>query len=121
MITTEKQDEKIAKMSFAMIYHLYVKKVENKGRTSDELNEVITWLTSYSEETINELIVNKATMKDFFAGATMNPNAHLITGKICGYKVENIQTPLTQQVRQLDKLVDELAKGHKMERILRSA
>ncbi|WP_020411220.1 DUF2200 domain-containing protein [Microbulbifer variabilis] len=121
MTTTQKQDEKIAKMSFAMIYPLYVAKVEKKGRTADELNEVITWLTSYSEEKVKEFIENEATMKEFFAEATMNPNAHLITGKICGYKVEDIQTPLTQQVRYLDKLVDELAKGHKMKKILRSA
>jgi len=120
MTTTQKQDEQIAKMSFAMIYPLYVSKVEKKGRSSEELNEVITWLTSYSEEKVKEFIENEATMKEFFTEATINLNAHLIKGKICGYRVEDIQTPLTQQVRYLDKLVDELAKGREMEKILRS-
>ena len=95
MTTTQKQDDQIAKMSFAMIYPLYVAKVEKKGRTADELNEVITWLTSYSEEKVKEFVENEATMKEFFAEATINPNAHLIKGKICGHKVEDIQTPLS--------------------------
>lgn len=119
MTTTQKQDDQIADMSFAMIYPLYVAKVEKKGRTTEELDEVITWLTGHSKQKVQDLIENKATIKDFFAAAKINKNAHLITGKICGYRVEDIQTPLTQQARYLDKLVDELAKGRKMEKILR--
>ena len=120
MTTTQKQDDQIANMSFAKIYPLYVAKVERKGRTAEELNQVITWLTAHSEEKVTEFIKSEATIKEFFAGATINPNAHLITGKICGYQIEDIETPLTRQTRYLDKLVDELAKGHKMEKILRS-
>jgi len=120
MTTTQKQDEKIANMTFATIYPLYVSKVEKKGRTAQELNEVITWLTGHNERALDTLIENNATIREFFSQATLNANASQITGKICGYRVEEIENPLTQQARYLDKLVDELAKGHKMEKILRS-
>ena len=119
MKTTQKQDERIANMTFASVYPLYIAKVEKKGRTVDELHEVISWLTGFSESKLQALIENEATIRQFFAEATVNPNASLITGVICGYRVEEIETPLTQQARYMDKLVDELAKGRKMEKILR--
>jgi hypothetical protein len=121
MQTTASHDERIAKMTFATVYPLYVTKVEKKGRTKEELNQVIEWLTGYSEKDLDKLIEEKATFADFFARASLHPNAHLITGVICGYRVEEIENTLTQQVRYLDKLVDELAKGRKMEKILRTA
>ena len=114
------QDERIASMTFASVYPLYVAKVEKKGRTQAELLQVIEWLTGYNQKTLQQLINQKITFKDFFAQATLHPNAKLITGSICGYKVEEIQNPLTQQVRYLDKLVDELAKGRPLAKILRS-
>jgi hypothetical protein len=95
--------------------------VEKKGRTKEELHQVIEWLTSYDERKLQELIEKKVTFEIFFQRASLNPNAHLITGVICGYRVEEIKNSLTQQVRYLDKLVDELAKGRKMEKILRVA
>ncbi|MBS1918591.1 MAG: DUF2200 domain-containing protein [Bacteroidetes bacterium] len=121
MNTTAAHDEKIAKLTFASVYPIYIAKVEKKGRTKEELNEVIEWLTGYNNKKLQELIKEKATFETFFKHATLNPNAHLITGLICGYRVEEITNPLTQQVRYLDKLVDELAKGKKMDKILRSA
>lgn len=108
-------------MTFAGVYPMYVTKVEKKGRTKAELDQVISWLTGFDEKRLEELIQQKATFKEFFRQATINPNARLITGVICGYRVEEIENPLTQQVRYLDKLVDELAKGRKMEKILRIA
>ncbi len=108
-------------MSFASVYPHYVTKVEKKGRTKVELHEVIQWLTGFNDAKIQELIDQKVSFENFFQQATMNPNAHLITGLICGYRVEEIENPLTQQVRYLDKLVDELAKGKKMEKILRES
>lgn len=119
MEDTQKQDEQIARMIFADIYPLYLAKIERKGRTAEELQEVILWLTGYNETELQTMIDSQATFTDFFGKATLNPNAELITGKICGYKVEDIKTPLTQQARYLDKLVDELAKGKAMEKILR--
>jgi len=113
-------DERIAHMTFASVYPHYIAKVEKKGRTVDELHQVITWLTGYSEAELLQLIADKITFEIFFAEATLNPNTHLITGTICGYRIETIENPLTQQVRYLDKLVDELAKGRKMEKILRA-
>lgn len=107
-------------MTFAAIYPLYVAKVEKKGRTKEELHQVITWLTGFDEPAIQQQIDSGVTFEQFFQQATLNPNAHLITGVICGYRVEQIENPLTQQVRYLDKLVDELAKGRKMEKILRT-
>ncbi len=120
MNTTSSHDEKIAKMTFASVYPHYVTKVEKKGRTKEELHQVIQWLTGYDEQKLQELIDQKATFETFFQGVTLHPNSKLITGVICGYRVEEIENPLTQQVRYLDKLVDELAKGRKMEKILRS-
>jgi hypothetical protein len=113
-------DERIAKMTFASVYPMYVTKVEKKGRTKEELDQVIQWLTGFSNKKMHELIKEKVTFETFFQQAKLNPMAHLITGVICGYRVEEIKNPLTQQVRYLDKLVDELAKGRKMEKILRS-
>ena len=111
-------DQRIAKMTFASVYPLYVTKVEKKGRTQAELQEVIAWLTGFNVKKQQELIKEKVTFETFFQHAKINPNANLITGTICGYRVEDIKNPLTQQVRYLDKLVDELAKGRKMEKIL---
>ena len=108
-------------MTFASVYPLYLAKVQKKGRTLEELNQVIEWLTGFDEKRLKELMEEKATFETFFQHATLNPNARLITGAICGYRVEEIENPLTQQVRYLDKLVDELAKGRKMEKILRVA
>lgn len=119
MKDTSKHDEIFAKMTFASVYPHYVTKVEKKGRTKEELHQVISWLTDFDDEKIKELIEEKATFKTFFQKASLNPNAHLIKGVICGYRVEEIENPLTQQVRYLDKLVDELAKGRKMVKILR--
>lgn len=120
MKTTKDHDERIAKMKFASVYPHYVAKVEKKGRTVEELHKVIAWLTGFKEKDLRRLIENGATFEKFFAEALVNPNASLITGSICGYRIEEIETPLTKQVRYLDKLVDELAKGRKMEKILRS-
>ena len=119
MTTTPKHDERVAKLTFAGVYPHYITKVEKKGRTKEELHQVITWLTGFDEFKIKELIDDKVTFKTFFDQATINPNAELIKGVICGYRIEDIQTPLTKQARYLDKLVDELAKGRKMEKILR--
>jgi hypothetical protein len=121
MKTTPEHNKKIAKMTFASVYPHYIRKVESKGRTKDELNEVIRWLTGYNEKKLQELIDAKATFETFFKKAKLNPNAHLISGMICGYRIEEIENPLTRQTRYLDKLVDELAKGRKMEKILRNA
>ncbi len=119
MKTTTKHDERIAKMTFASVYPHYVTKVESKGRTKKELNDVIKWLTGFDITKLQELIDKKVTLETFFKRAKLNPNANLITGVICGYRIEEIENPLTRQVRYLDKLVDELAKGRKMEKILR--
>ena len=112
---------RIAKMTFASVYPMYVQKVEKKGRTKEELHQVIEWLTGFNTKKLNELINEKVTFQTFFDRATLNPNAQLIRGVICGYRVEEIEDPLTRQARYLDKLVDELAKGRKMEKILRSS
>jgi len=113
------QQERIAKMKFSSVYPLYLAKVEKKGRTKAELDQVVSWLTGYDDNKIQDLIIEEVNFETFFQQATLHPNAHLITGLICGYRVEEIEHPLTQQVRYLDKLVDELAKGKKMEKILR--
>lgn len=113
------QHERISKMLFSSVYPHYVTKVEKKDRTKEELHQVIKWLTAYDETKLQKLIDEKVTFEVFFKNATLNPNAHLIKGVICGYRVEEIENTLTQQVRYLDKLVDELAKGRKMEKILR--
>jgi len=114
-------DERIAEMTFSSVYPMYVAKVEKKGRTKKELDQVIAWLTGFDQHALKELIREKATFGTFFRKASLNPNAKLITGVICGYRVEEISNPLTRQVRYLDKLVDELAKGRKMEKILRGS
>ncbi|WP_114783790.1 DUF2200 domain-containing protein [Botryobacter ruber] len=121
MNITPEHHDRMAKMTFASVYPHYLAKVERKGRTKDELHQVITWLTSFDDKQIQELIDEKASFDTFFRKAIVNPNAHLIKGVICGYRVEEIENALTRQVRYLDKLVDELAKGKKMEKILRSA
>ncbi|HEY9084114.1 MAG TPA: DUF2200 domain-containing protein [Vicingaceae bacterium] len=121
MKPTPEHNERIAKMTFASVYPHYVTKVEKKGRTKQELHQVITWLTGFNDKKLQELIDNKVTFEAFFQQASIDPNAHLITGVICGYRIEEIENPLTQQVRYLDKLVDELAKGRKMEKILRNS
>lgn len=114
-----RHDERIANLTFASVYPHYIAKVEKKGRTKEELHQVIEWLTGFDERKLKELVDEKATFETFFHKADLNPKAKLITGVICGYRVEEIENPLTQQVRYLDKLVDELAKGRKMEKILR--
>jgi hypothetical protein len=119
MNNVNKHDELIAKMVFARVYPMYIAKVEKKGRTKEELHQVIEWLTGFDDKKLHELIDEKVTFEVFFQYATVNPNAHLITGLICGYRVEEIENRLTQKVRYLDKLVDELAKGRRMEKILR--
>jgi len=113
--------QRVAKMTFASVYPMYVTKVEKKGRTKEELHQVIEWLTGFNNKKLQELIKEKATFETFFQQAKLNSNVHLITGVICGYRVEDIQDPFMKQVRYLDKLVDELAKGRKMEKILRSS
>ena len=121
MNNSNTHNERIAKMTFASVYPLYLEKVEKKGRTKEELHQVIEWLTALDNKKLQELIEENATFEIFFQQASLNPNARLITGVICGYRVEEIEDPLTQQVRYLDKLVDELAKGRKMEKILRGS
>lgn len=120
MKTTPEHDERIAKMTFATVFPHYIKKVESKGRTKEELHQVIKWLTGFGDKKLQQLIDEKVTFETFFKRAKLNPNANLITGMICGYRIEDIENPLTKQTRYLDKLVDELAKGRKMEKILRT-
>lgn len=120
MTTTSQHDERIAKMTFASVYPHYLAKVEKKGRTKEELHQVIEWLTGYGETKLQALMEQKVTFEAFFQQAALHPNARLITGVICGYRIENIENPLTQQLRYLDKLVDELAKGRPLEKILRA-
>ena len=119
MSTTSHHDERIANMKFFSVYPHYVTKVEKKGRTIEELHQVIEWLTGYNEEDLQKHIADKITFETFFKNATMHPNAHLIKGVICGYRIEDIENTLTKQARYLDKLIDELARGRKMEKILR--
>ncbi|MCE7042838.1 DUF2200 domain-containing protein [Dyadobacter sp. CY312] len=119
MVTTPEHDARIAKMTFSSVYPHYVTKVESKGRTIEELHQVMEWLTGFDTKKLQELIDEKVTFKTFFERAELNPKATLITGLICGYRIEEIETPLTRQARYLDKLIDELAKGKKMEKILR--
>ncbi len=120
MKTTPEHNERISKMTFASVYPHYKKKVESKGRSIEELHEVIEWLTGFDDKKLKELIDEKATFETFFKRARLNQSSHLITGMICGYRIEEIDNPITKQVRYLDKLVDELAKGRKMEKILRT-
>ncbi len=114
-------NSRVFKMTFASVYPHYVNKVEKKGKTKEELNTIICWLTGYNPKTLQKQIDNKVDFQTFFSQAPqIHPNVHLITGVICGYRVEDIEDPLMQKIRYLDKLVDELAKGKKMEKILRS-
>jgi hypothetical protein len=119
MQVTQEHNDRMAKMTFSSVYPHYITKVEKKGRTLDELHQVITWLTGFDKNKIQALIDAKVTFETFFEQSTLHPNAHLIKGMICGYRIEEIENPLTQKVRYLDKLVDELAAGRKMEKILR--
>jgi hypothetical protein len=119
MKPSPQHNQRMAKMTFAEVYHLYITKVEKKGRTKTELHQVIQWLTGFDDQKIQESIDEKVTFEKFFERAKLNPNANLITGTICGYRIEEIDNPLTQKVRYLDKLVDELAKGKTIEKILR--
>ena len=113
-------DERVAQMTFSSVYPHYVAKVEKKGRTKEELHEVIEWLTGFNDKAIQKQIDDKVTFAEFFQRAKLNPNAHLIKGVICGYRVEEIENPLTQKARYLDKVIDELARGKKIEKIMRS-
>jgi hypothetical protein len=119
MKTTSSHDERMATMTFASVYPLYVAKIERKGRTKEELHQVIEWLTGFDEKKLQELINEHVTFETFFERATLNPKASLITGLICGYRIEEIENQITKQVRYLDKLVDELAKAKTIEKILR--
>ena len=121
MNNSNTHNQRIAKMTFASVYPMYLAKVEKKGRTKEELHQVIEWLTGFDNKKLQELIKENVTFETFFQCASLNPNACLITGVICGYRVEEIENPLTQQVRYLDKLMDELAKGRKIEKILRGS
>ena len=113
------QNQRIANMTFSSVYPLYLAKVQKKGRTEEELDQVIEWLTGFGKKKLKELINKDVTFEAFFSQASLNPNTQFITGVICGYRVEEIGDPLTRNIRYLDKLVDELAKGRKMEKILR--
>ncbi len=119
MNNSDATNDRIAKMTFASVYPMYLAKVEKKGRTKNELDQVIQWLTGFNTKKLHELISQKATFETFFKSASLNPNSTLIKGVICGYRIEDIDNPLTRKVRYLDKLVDELAKGRAMEKILR--
>jgi hypothetical protein len=121
MNNSEATNQRVAKMIFRSVYPLYLAKVEKKGRTKEELHQVIEWLTGYDKKKLKELIKEKVTFEAFFKQASLNPKAHLITGVICGYRIEDIENPLMKKVRYLDKLVDELAKGKAMEKILRGS
>ena len=121
MSDTKHHDERFAKMSFAGVYPLYLAKVQKKGRSKAELDQVIEWLTGFGSKELEEQLSQKSSFETFFQQASLNPNAHLITGVICGYRIEQIENELTRKVRYLDKLVDELAQGRKMEKILRGS
>jgi len=119
MKETEKNNQRMAKITFATVYPYYVEKVLRKGRSVEELHQVIEWLTGFDANDLKKLIEEKVTFETFFEVAILNPKAELIKGSICGYKIEEIENPLTKKMRYLDKLIDELAQGKKMERILR--
>ncbi len=120
MKVTEKHNERIRTMKFSGVYPHYVSKVEKKGRTVEELHRVMEWLTGFNENKILQLIKDQVTFEEFFNQASLNPNAHLIKGVICGYRIEEIDNELTRNCRYLDKLIDELARGRKMDKILRT-
>ncbi len=119
MKVTPEHNARVAKLTFASVYPHYLSRLEKNGRTKEELHQVIEWLTGYDEAKIQKLIDEKVTFEEFYAGATLNPNAHLIKGVVCGYRIEEIDNTLTRNARYLDKLVDELARGRKMDKILR--
>lgn len=121
MKVTAEKNEKVAKMIFASIYPLYLNRLEKNGRTKEELNQVITWFTGFNQDVLQSLIDQKVTFGTFFKKAKINPNAHLIKGVVCGYRIEEIEDEfeLYKQCRQMEKLIDELARGRKMEKILR--
>lgn len=121
MTNLPEYDARIATMTFASVYPHYINKVERKGRNKMELHQVISWLTGFDDTQLQTLIDEKVSFETFFKKASLNPNSQLITGVICGYRIEDIENPLTKQIRYLDKLVDELAKGRKIEKILRKA
>ena len=121
MATAPATLERVARMSFGQVYPLYIAKLERKGRTTAELDEVITWLTGFNSAAIAQHVADQTTFADFFAQSHLNANASLITGVICGVRVEEIEEPLMQHVRYLDKLVDELAKGRPMQKVLRTS
>lgn len=121
MATAPATLDRVARMSFGQVYPLYIAKLERKGRTKAELDEVITWLTGFDTASIEQHVADETTFSEFFERSTLNPHATLITGVICGVRVEEIEEPLMQQVRYLDKLVDELAKGKAMHKVLRTS
>ncbi|WP_420155881.1 DUF2200 domain-containing protein [Siphonobacter sp.] len=121
MSNSATHDQRIATMTFSSVYPHYIAKVEKKGRSQEELHQVIEWLTGFDGQKIQALIHEKVSFESFFEQATLHPDAYLITGTICGYRIEDIENPLTRQVRYLDKLVDELAKGRALEKILRKS
>ena len=115
----EKHNERIANMTFSSVFPHYLDKIEKKGRSLEELYQVIEWLTGFNLKEINQAISDELTFKEFFVSATLNQKSDLIRGSICGYKIEELENPLTRKVRMLDKLVDELAKGKKLDKIFR--
>lgn len=121
MKVTAEKNEKVANMIFATIYPLYLSRLEKNGKTKDELDQVIKWFTGFDQDALNALIDEKATFRTFFQKAKINSNAHMIKGMVCGYRIEEIadEFELYKQCRQMEKLIDELAKGRKMEKILR--
>lgn len=119
MKVTAEHNESVAKMKFSSVYPHYVTKIEKKGRSIEELHEVIKWLTGYDELRLLDFIKGDQTFQEFFESGKLNPMAQHIKGVICGYRIEDIDNALTQKVRFLDKLVDELSRGRKMEKILR--
>lgn len=121
MKATEEHHQRVAKLLFSTVYPLYLQKVERKGRNQTELNQVIEWLTGFRAEQIEQMIRENISFETFFERASLHPNATLITGVICGYRIEELDNDLTKKVRYLDKLVDELAKGKSIDKILRKA
>jgi len=119
MEVTQEQNDRIAAMTFASVYPHYLNRIEKWDRTKEELHQVIEWLTGFDDKKINQLIDDKVTFQEFFDQATIHPNAELIKGVVCGYRIEDIDFKLVRECRYMDKLVDELAKGRKMEKILR--
>ena len=122
MEVTAKKNEQVANMVFAKIYHLYLNRIIKNSRTKEELNQVIEWLTGYDDAQLQQLIDKKVTIETFFENANMHPNTYLIKGVVCGYRIENISDEFItyKHCRAMEKLIDELAKGRKMETILRS-